>query len=413
MGTPRWIVAVKLLCVMLLLVPLLTGCWDRLEIEERAVVLGISVDEAEPEAEQEEDEVSHIKGGFPAPQKEMIRVTVQIAIPGRIPLGPGESGGGGSGSGAESSVWVVDVVGHTIDDAIMNLQQQMSGRLFFGHLRVIVVSDAVARKGLQNLNDYFRRNSEVRRMAWMLISKGEARELMAASPKLERVPTLYLMSTMDSAVKMGKFPNDFVGNFWSNSSKKGQEGLLPYVELMKAENVEISGLAMFKNDKLVGVTQPLEIGAYMGVKGLNPAGYRGTISVDGPEDTVTLYATHRKSKIDVSIRNGLPHFTVTILNELNIEEKISDQFRIENPEVIKEIERKDKQGAQKLHEGLIKATQKIGSDIFGFGEYVRAKEPKFWNEHVGSKEEWQKMYKEVAIDVQIDVKVRRVGMKAR
>ncbi|CAG7623864.1 Spore germination protein A3 [Paenibacillus solanacearum] len=411
MGTPRWIVAVKLLCVMLLLVPLLTGCWDRLEIEERAVVLGISVDEAEPEAEKEEDEVSHIKGGFPAPQKEMIRVTVQIAIPGRIPLGPGESGGGGSG--AESSVWVVDVVGHTIDDAIMNLQQQMSGRLFFGHLRVIVVSDAVARKGLQNLNDYFRRNSEVRRMAWMLISKGEARELMAASPKLERVPTLYLMSTMDSAVKMGKFPNDFAGNFWSNSSKKGQEGLLPYVELMKAENVEISGLAMFKNDKLVGVTQPLEIGAYMGVKGLNPAGYRGTISIDGPEDTVTLYATHRKSKIDVSIRDGLPHFTVTILNELNIEEKISDAFRIENPEVIKEIERKDEQGAQKLHEGLIKATQKIGSDIFGFGEYVRAKEPKFWNEHVGNKGEWQKMYKEVAIDVHIDVKIRRVGMKAR
>ncbi|CAG7638345.1 Ger(x)C family spore germination protein [Paenibacillus allorhizosphaerae] len=411
MGTTRWIRALKLLCIMLLLVPLLTGCWDRLEIEERAVVLGISVDEAEPGSQKEEDEVSHLKDRFPAPQKEMVRVAVQIAIPGRIPLGPGESGGGDRGAG--KSVWVVDVVGHTIDDALMNLQQQMSGRLFFGHLRVIVVSDAVARKGLQNLNDYFRRNSEVRRMAWLLISKGNAEELMAASPKLERVPTLYLISTMDSAVKMGKFPNDFVGNFWSNSSKKGQEGLLPYVELMKEDNVEISGLAMFKGDKLVGITQPLEIGAYMGIKGMNPAGYRGIISVGGAQNTVTLYATHRKAKIDVQIKNGLPHFTVTILNELNIEEKISDQFLIENPEIIKEIEREDEKAAIKLHEGLVKETQEKGSDIFGFGEYVRAKEPKFWNEQVQTKEHWQEMYKDVSVDVQIDIKVRRVGMKAR
>jgi len=250
-------------------------------------------------------------------------------------------------------------------------------------------------------------------MAWLLISKGNAEELMAASPKLERVPTLYLISTMDSAVKMGKFPNDFVGNFWSNSSKKGQEGLLPYVELMKEDNVEISGLAMFKGDKLVGITQPLEIGAYMGIKGMNPAGYRGIISVGGAQNTVTLYATHRKAKIDVQIKNGLPHFTVTILNELNIEEKISDQFLIENPEIIKEIEREDEKAAIKLHEGLVKETQEKGSDIFGFGEYVRAKEPKFWNEQVQTKEHWQEMYKDVSVDVQIDIKVRRVGMKAR
>ncbi|MEW9668532.1 hypothetical protein [Ammoniphilus sp. 3BR4] len=69
----------------------------------------------------------------------MIRLTVQIAIPGRIPLGPGEGGGGG-----EKPVWVLDVVGHTIGDALSNLQQQVADRLFFGHLRVIAVSEAVA-----------------------------------------------------------------------------------------------------------------------------------------------------------------------------------------------------------------------------------------------------------------------------
>lgn len=411
MARNRWIRACKLLTAVILVLPILTGCWDRLELEERAVVLGISVDKAEEEAVKEEDEVSHLEGKFPAPQQGLIRVAVQIALPGRIPLGPGEAGGG-AGT-ADKTVWVISVVGHTIDDALMNLQQQISGRLFFGHLRVIVVSEDVAEKGLQNVNDYFRRNSEVRRMAWMLIAKGNAEALMKASPQLERVPTLYLLSTMDNAVKMGKFPNDFVGNFWTDSSKKGKEGFLPYVGIMKEENIEILGLAYFKSDKMAGKTEPLEIGAYMGIKGIRQAGYRGIISVGGPSGTITLFATSRRSKIEVAIKNGLPHVTVSIFNELNIEEKMNEQFLINNPDVIERIEKEDEKAATKFHESLIEQTQKVGSDIFGFGEYVRAKEPKFWNEHVKTKEKWQEMYKEISVDVTVEIRVRRVGMKAK
>jgi len=406
----RWTKAVKLLVAIFLVLPLLTGCWDRVEIEERAVILGISIDTAPKESEEQEHEISHLEGKFPAPGKNMIRVAVQIALPGRIPLGPGEPGGGGLGS--DQTVWVLDVVGHTIDDALMNLQQQISNKLFFGHLRVIIVSEDVAKLGLENINDYFRRNSEVRRMAWMLIAKGSAEALMKAAPKLERVPTAYLLATMDSAVRMGKFPNDFVGNFWSDSSKKGKEGFLPYVGIMKDENIEIMGLAYFKGTKMVGTTKPLEIGAYMGVKGINPAGYRGIISVDGEGNTITMNATNRKSKIDVVIQNGRPLINVSILNELNIEEKLSEQFVIDNPDILDQIEKEDEKAALKLHEGLIKETQEKGADIFGFGEYVRAKEPKYWNEHIKTKEAWQEMYKDITVETKVDIKIRRVGMKS-
>lgn len=397
---------------MLILTPALAGCWDRLEIEDRAIVLGISVDAADASASQEEAQVSHIKGKFPAPEKGMIRVAAQIALPGKIPLGPGESGV--AGKGAADTVWVIDVVGHTIDDAIMNLQQQLSAKLFFGHLRVIVVSDAFARKGLQNLNDYFRRNTEVRRTAWMMVSKGNAEQLMRAAPKLERVPSLYLLSTLDGAVKQGKFPTDFVGIFWSNSSKKGQEAYLPYIELMKAENVELKGMAYFKNDKLEEVTEPFEIAAYMGIKGMNPAGYRAFIRLDNkPSNTVTIYATNRKSKIKVNIIDGIPHFQVTVFTEINLEEKLEEGLITTNSAVLKKIEEENRNSYAKVMNGLVKKTQKTGSDIFGFGEYVRAKQPKFWNEHVQTRAKWQEMYKDIVVDIEVLTKVRRVGMKAR
>jgi len=400
------------LIALLLAVPALTGCWDRLEIEDRAVVLGISVDTVPSAGERSEQEITHLSGSYPAPGGTRVRVGVQIALPGRIPLGPGEGGGGGQGPSAKT-VWVVDAVGETLDDALMNLQQQISGRLFYGHLRVIVVSEALARQGLENMNDYFRRNSEIRRMAWMMVSSGPALDLMKASPELERVPTLYLMSTMDSAVRMGKFPVNYVGMFWSQSSKRGQEGFLPYVEVKKEQNVEIKGLAYFKNDRMVGFTKPFEIAAYMVVKGLNPAGYRAFVRLGDPERTVMVYATSRRSKIRVSIRNGVPHFHVDIFTELNLEEKVSNELTVNRSEILREIGRQNEKSISIAAEQLIEKTKKNNSDIFGFGEYVRAKVPGYWRKHVRTKENWQKIYPTIQVDLHVHSSIRRIGMKAK
>lgn len=412
MTTDRILKLGKRLIVASFFVLALTGCWDRLEIEERAVVLGVSIDTASPEAEAQEDEVSHLQGSQPVPSKDMIRVAVQIALPGRIPLGPGESGGGGKG-GAEKTVWVVDVVGHSLDDAIMNLQQQISSRLFFGHLRVIVVSEKLAEKGLENVNDYFRRNSEVRRMAWMMVSRGNAKELMVAAPKLERVPTLYLMSTLDEGIRMGKFPKDYIGIFWSNSSKKGQEGFLPYVELKKEQNVQVRGLAFFRDSKMVGKSSPLQIAGYLGIKGINPAGYRVFVKLDGAPSTVMTAAAHRSSKIGLRIRNGKPVFSVHIAIDVNLEEKMGDKIHINDPKTLRRIELVQQEGSDKSYKEFLEMTQKLGSDICGFGEIVRSKQPAFWNRHVKTKERWQKMYKEVEFEVTTSIKIRRIGMKAK
>lgn len=402
----------RTLTASMLLVPLLSGCWDRLEIDDRAVVLGVSIDAASEEEAEQEEEVTHVKGSLPPPEKGMIRVGVQIALPGRIPLGPGESGGGGGDT--KETVWVIYVVGHSVDDAFMNLQQQISSRIFFGHLRVIVLSEEIAKRGIANVNDFFRRNPEVRRMAWMMVSKGNASKLIVASPKLERVPALYLMSTLDNAIRMGKFPKDYIGQFWSNSSKEGQEGFLPYVHIKKDENIGLQGLAYFKGDRMVGTTKPAEISGFLGLRGINPAGYRAVVQLDPSDPTSTFLTnvTHRHSHIDLKIEDGVPHFTIKVELEANLEEKMNENITIEDPETIRKLESVQNKTSVEFYQNIIKKTQLKGSDIFGFGEHVRAKKPGYWHRYVGSKEKWQEMYPKSEFDIAVTVKIRRVGMKA-
>jgi spore germination protein KC len=396
--------------IFLLIFPFLTGCWDRLEIESRAVVLGIGIDEAKSDTAEESSNITLQAGKFDKSKSELLHITVQIAVPGRIPLGPGV--GSGQNTSSQNPVWVLSSTGLTINDALMNLQQQLSDRLFFGHLRVIVVSEIVAKKGLQNLNDYLRRQPEVRRTAWMLVSKGDAKDFMTATPQLERVPTLYLLATMDNAVKMGKLPNDFLGIFFSSNSAKGQEGYLPYLELKKKFTMEIEGLAYFKNNKMVGTTNSQQIGQFMAMKQMNPGGYSLLLQMPGTETKVIIQTTHRKAKIKLDIKDGKPHATITCLVDGDVREK-SDEDLILNEANIKKLEKQFSENAAKAFVKLIKQTQKDGSDIFGFGEYVRATHPAYWNREIKSKEKWQSMYPDISIEVKHKFKIRRIGTKVK
>jgi spore germination protein KC len=182
---------------------------------------------------------------------------------------------------------------------------------------------------------------------------------------------------------------------------------------MKEDNIQIQGLAYFQGPNMVGSTKPFEIAGYMGIKGLKPAGYRGFVKIEGTQETVTIYATNRKSQFELQIREGLPHFTVTVFTEINLEEKMNEHAPVINSDILKKIEQQNAESLVKTYEELIKKTQEKGSDIFGFGEYVRAKEPRYWSRQIGTKERWQEMYKDIPIEFKVSTNIRRVGMKAQ
>lgn len=400
---------IKGMCTLLIF-PLLSGCWDRIEIEDRAIVLGMSIDVAGSDEGKKEEEIAHKHDDLPIPDRDMIKVAIQIALPGRIPLGPGDGGGGGGGSTKET-VWVVGLAGHTMADAVANIQQEISSKLFFGHLRIVVVSEAVAKKGIEDINLFLRRHAEVRTTSWMVVSKGKAETLLKAAPKLERVPTLYLLSTLEEGVKMGKLPLDFLAAFWARSSKKGQEGFLLYVEKEKGENINIAGIALFNHERLVEVINPFESVAFLGIRGENPAGHPVIIGVPGTNGTVTVHTIKRNSKIKSKIIDGTPTFTVVSEIEFQLDEKSTKEIVI-NQEMLKKLEDLLSQRLNNNFRELIKHTQAHRSDIIGFGEILRAKESKYWNQQIKTKEKWQEVYTDAKVDVHVKAIIRRVGMTA-
>jgi len=386
---------------------MLTGCWDRMEIEERAIILGIAVDFVDEGKDPKEHEDLLLMSDESAPDNRLIRITAQIAVPGRIPLGPGE---GGSTSGDNQPVWAVSAVGRTIDGAFMSLQQELADRIFLGHLRLVVVSEQYARSGLENLNDFFRRNPQIRRTTWLAVSNGPAEDFMRAKPELERVPTLYLLTMLENAVDLGKYPPGNMGIFWSKLSSDGQEPNLPYIKLKEKDKVMIAGMAVFKGDRMVDITDAIEIGFYMAITNVHKGGYSAYTTVPGSDAVAMFHATDRNASTSMRIVDGKPEFTVAITVEGDILEKTKNHSLAHDHEMIEEIERRLSESAQHAMQQLVEKTQVLGADIFGFGEHVKAHDYAYWKQRVKSKEGWRELYSQININIEPVIKIRRIGM---
>lgn len=391
----------------------LSGCWDSVDLERRAAILAMAIDEVPLEEMKEEERVSFIEPKeIPTMKKRLMKVTVQIAIPGRIPLGPG-GGEGSIGGGGKKTVWVLRVIAHSLVDAMNSLQQQLSQEIFLGYLRVIIISEEFARKGVEDIRDYIKRTPLIRRNAWLIISKGEASPILEAEPALERVPAIYILSTLDRAITIGKLPPIYSGIFFSTVESKGKEGVLPYVELKKEKgNISLEGLAIFRKEKMVGKTLPLEIGLFMEVEGINPAGYDMLVPI-GQNKIVALKATYRVSKIEVKEEGGEVKAMVKIYVETDFSGKQDPSIIIDNPSALEKIVREGERVLKKGHLKLLQKTKRLRSDIYGIGEHVRAKLPDYWRKNIKTKERWEKIYAKMPIRISVHAAIRKTGMQAR
>jgi spore germination protein KC len=148
----------RLLAALLAAVLLLTGCWNRREVNEIAIVTAVAID---LESDQQ------------------LRVTILV-------LDPARGGGGGEGgSPSKAGTFRVTATGQTVLDALRNINQVISRRPEWKHNNAIILSEEVARRGVSQVLDFFVRNYESRLDQWVLVTHGKAADVLVPRFRLE------------------------------------------------------------------------------------------------------------------------------------------------------------------------------------------------------------------------------------
>lgn len=364
---------------------ILTGCWDRRELEERTSFLAIAIDTAKD-------------------NPELYKITVQIPIPIKI------SGSGGSGGGkAGESVRIMSSTGKTILDAANNMQKRLNQRIFLGHARVVAISEEIAREGLRDITDGFRRDPQMRRLLWPIVVKGEASELLRIQPKLAQIPIVYVMDMLESGTRTQIMPDQTLGNFYIRTSSSHMQPYLNYVEVANNE-VIWKGTAVFQEDKMVGILPDIQTWVLMQLTE-NEHGGDILVPIKGTKDKFLtvhpkLVTTKIKAVNDPNARGG---HRVTYLCKVQgdvVETTFQPSFKDEdNIEIYQKIVKEElEQRAKKL---LTLLQKQYKTDVLNLGSVMRAHHYRdFWVMH-----NWKEDFPKMPISVEYDVRIRRLGME--
>ena len=363
-----------LILILIILMMILSGCWNYKDIEDMVIATGMAVD-------KDEDSGDYL-------------LTIEVV----------NNQPSGQGSESESKSVLIETEGKTIFDAMRNAIIKSGKKIFWGHCKLIIISESIAREGIIPVLDMMWRDAETRPDIWTLISKEKtAGEIYKSKSELEDIISFYLDETINSVDSIPKFVADNYMDFISKLSIYNNSVVAPVVSIDLNEDKEIpviQGSAVFKGDKLLYFIDDDESKTALLVRNELNGGIL-TITENGfaPSMRISIEVFESKSKLEPVIENGKLVMNVKIEIKAGIAEMGGSDNYIEEDR--RELLKSDTENMIKLRiEDLIKKTQYNSTDIFDFNGTVKRKMPDYYKT---IEADWDNVYKQM--DIKVDVKI--------
>lgn len=369
--------------IFLVLVSLITqsGCWDRRELNDLALVLATGLDVADDGK---------------------VEVSVQLIVPKNV---GGPQGKGGNG---QPSTIVESDKGESIASAISNLQEKFPRQLFWGHNQVIIIGEKLAKKGIRDHLDYFARHPEIRLHAQVFVSKSKAKDILKISPTIENSSAQFLS-------RLGKMElglNITVKDLLQMISGESHSAILPEVSVSsnnaggnQSPSINQIGSAIFKEDKMVGV---IDNRTTRGVLWARDEIKKAiiTFSPYGSTGTISLKLLRSKTEVEPKIKDG--NWSV-LLKVKTVDDIVENDtaLNVMNPMIVKKLETSAEEKLNKrITSALNLGKNKYKSDIFGFAQWFHIKYPKLWEQN---KEQWDKIFPTIEVSFDTNINIERPG----
>ncbi len=372
----------------------MTGCQSQTELNRIGIVVAIAIDK-------------DIESGD-------IILTSQVIRPSALQK---------EVSGNEDAVELVTAKGKTMFEAIRNTRQVFDRLNFYGHTKVIVVSEKLAEEGITQFLDFLVRGKELRGYTWLCIAKDvDARDVISVKKGVDKIQAMYLKDIIDNRRYHNKATEANVIDFYRKALKDGINPIAGVFEIYKTGNsveerkisqqVKLSGTAVFINDNLVGYLNEKETQGLNWILGNVESAAIELPSILDKEKFMTLEVNGLESKIEPQIVNDKMFFSIKIKADVSLVEE-QDLRKIIAPkkmlDYFEEIESSATQKIEKEVRTTVDKVQKeLKSDIFGFGSIFNRKYPKEW---VKVKDRWNEVFPEVGYSVEVDINIEGVNLK--
>ncbi|MCQ6275568.1 Ger(x)C family spore germination protein [Bacillus sp. V3B] len=360
----------------------LTGCWDRVEINDIGLVMATGLDLTDDGE---------------------LELSVQMAIPKAMGVGQGSSGGQGGG---EQPTTVEKVTGRTVFDAMSKLQASVSRRIFWGHNRVIIIGEKLAEDGMQRHIDFFARHPGPRLRAYVFVSKGKATDVLKVVPDFDNSSAEVAREIANFQIGMSMTLKELL------EMLSGESGaaVLPWIEVEKEEQgkggLKVNGTAVFKKDKMIG---RIDEEVTRGILWLRDEIQLAAVVIE-PEEAegqISFNLLRSRTELIPKIENDRWKMIIKVTTEDDIVEN-ETKLNVMNPKIVNTLQKQmEKRIEARICLALEKVQKKMNVDIVGFADTFHRVFPDQWSEVKG---QWDEKFSEIDVEIQAKAYIRRPGM---
>lgn len=384
--------------IILAIALILSGCWDKREINELAFVQGIIID----------------KG-----QDNNIKLTLHILKPAVLAQSKGgsESGGmGGGGGSAAKPYLIVSEEGATVSKALSKFNHDLSRELFIQQNEVLLISEKLARNGLKDILDVLTRKNEFRRTSYLLILKGNPEDIIKLPANLEKIPYGDILGAVKRSAKTSTAYVVNVNDFFK--ALTGGEGIQPIMGVLnilkkngKPNGISVKDAAIFDKDKFIGYTNSLETS---GLLFINNKIQGGTIEVEqnleGHKCKITLGIVRSKTEVKPVLKGNRLYMEISVTTETTLDEQ-ETTVDFTNSKMINKLEQLANNTIKnRIELALNKIQKNYKSDVFGFGEKIHKRYPYIWKK---IKNNWKDLYPHLPVEIKVHSWLARTGITSK
>ena len=346
-----------------------------------------------------------------------------------------------SSASEKSSPIINTVTASSLSNAI-NLVNGYQGRqLNLSHCKVIIFSEEIASQGISDEIYTLINDTQVRPSANIIVSKCNAKYYMnQIQPEIENLLSKYYEIFTESSKYVGHMPNATIGDFFnsllcntcqpyailgginkdnsktnsietsdfgdnSNNDSQKDYNIKANDSSVEGENkVENIGVAVFKDDKLVGELNALETIAFLTIRNKVD---RFLLSIPDPinnNEYLDLYLTPKSStSIDVDTSTSSPYIKIKCNFTAQIY-SMSENSKYLSNDVLNTVSNScDSYLESMFLDYLYKTSKDFKSDINGFGIFAAKN---FLTTNQYENYDWLESYKDAFFDVQVNTSVK-------
>ncbi|WP_051251437.1 Ger(x)C family spore germination protein [Paenibacillus harenae] len=332
-----------------------------------------------------------------------------------------KNGGGGS----QSPVTVFSSRGKTILEAIQKSNLETSRRLFFSHASVVVVSQRVAKYGVSQLLDYYLRDNGQRETANVLISSGDAKEVLEVLTPLESNPGNAIADLIGeqgeghSSIAPSKV-HELISAMMNPSASatlpeikiagegKQQSSLDALKETRSPAVLKLDKVGVFKQDKFAGwLSREESLGIPWITNRLKSTTVVFFCEGENRKEQLSSFSVEKsRTKLKPTISDGNLLMSVAIHAKGNLNETACN-LDLKKSETLIKLEKHIQEQIKKDVEKSFRALKKMKADALGFGDAFHKAYPQAWKKWSSN---WENEFSKISMNVTVKVTIRRTGM---